>query len=220
MSALGFTTMASVDGISLQFSDGRAAPDTLETINDELRTIGAGFWPLDLRDRPADILALLAKPLLDAAEAERVKAQFLLPRERLLQVVARAGRTPAVEGGGALTTSVVNLGNDYPQLYQVEQGVDYSRFDRLHVNSGPDGTGVDEVLQMLSGTGLVIHQRLDGGEIVTVRLDCPDERQGWLGTYSGARPHVGSLSSAAVGSKLLVQAIGPPEWTLTYTDAP
>ena len=59
--------MASVDGVSLQFSDNRTVPDNLEAINNELRKIGAGVWPLDLCDRPADIRALLAKPVLDAA---------------------------------------------------------------------------------------------------------------------------------------------------------
>jgi len=113
--------MASVDGLSLEFSDNRAVPDTLDAINDELHTIGAGVWPLDLHDRPADIRALLAKPVLD--------------------------------------TFVANLGHHYPQLHQVQKGVDYTRFDRFHVNAGPDGSGVDEVLQMLSGSGFVVHQR-------------------------------------------------------------
>ena len=115
-------------------------------------------------------------------------------------------------------TFVANLGHHYPQLHQVQKGVDYTRFDRFHVNAGPDGSGVDEVFQMLSGSGFVIHQRLDGGNILTLRLGCPDERRGWLGTYSGVRPRIGSLSSATPGSKLLVQAFGGPEWTSTYTE--
>jgi hypothetical protein len=43
-------------------------PDNLEAINNELRTIGAGVWALDLGDRPADIRALPAKPVLDVAK--------------------------------------------------------------------------------------------------------------------------------------------------------
>ena len=212
--------MASGEGLSLQFSDGRVVPGTLHAINDELRPIGAGVWPLDLRDRPADIRALLAQPQLEAAEAERVTVHFLFPRRRLLQILARAGRAPAVAGGGALATFVANQGHNYPALHQVQEGVDYTRFDRFHVNAGTDGSGIDEVFQMLSGAGFVIHQRLDGAETLTLRLGCPDERWGWLGTYSGARPHIGSLSSATLGSKLLVQAFGASEWTLSYTDEP
>ena len=122
--------------------------------------------------------------------------------------------------GGALITVVTNQGYGYPQLYQVRKDLNYNRFDRFHANVGPHGAGVDEVFQMLSGGGFVIHQRLDDGQILTLKRDCPDENSGWLGTYSGARSHIGSISSATVGSKLLVQAFGSPEWTLTYVDQP
>ena len=71
---------------------------------------------------------------------------------------------------------------------------------------------------MLSGSGFVIHQRLDGGSILTLRLGCPDAGKGWLGTYDGGRPRIGSIGSATLGSKLLVQVFGPSEWTLTYTE--
>jgi hypothetical protein len=37
----------------------------------------------------------------------------------------------------------------YPQLYTAEPGVDQSRFDRFHVNVTGDGTGVDELAQLL-----------------------------------------------------------------------
>jgi len=63
-----------------------------------------------------------------------------------------------------------------------------------------------------------VHQRLDDGTTLTLRLGRPDERCGWLGTYSGGRPHIGSLNSATLGSKLLVAAFGASEWTLTYTE--
>lgn len=102
--------MATVDGLTLEFSDNRTVPDSLDAIIDELHTIGAGVWPLDLSDTPADISALLGKPVLDATEAECVMTHFLLPRQRLLQILAQAGCTPAVAGGGALTTYVANLG--------------------------------------------------------------------------------------------------------------
>ena len=77
--------------------------------------------------------------------------------------------------------------------------------------AGPDGSGVDEVYQMLSGSRFVIHHRLDGGNILIFRLGCPDQGKGWLGTYDGGRPHIGSIGSATLASKLLVQVFGPPE---------
>ncbi len=81
------------------------------------------------------------------------------------------------------------------------------------------GTGVDEVFQMLPGSGFVIHQRLDDQATLTVRLSCSRAEQGWLGTYSGTRPHIGSVSSAALGSKFLVQVMGAGQWTLLYVDS-
>jgi hypothetical protein len=51
-----------------------------------------------------------------------------------------------------------------------------------------------------------------------VTLDCIDPNSGWLGTYSGADPHQGRVSRAAPGSKILVQAIGAPRWSLRYVD--
>ncbi|AOW91880.1 hypothetical protein BFN03_02010 [Rhodococcus sp. WMMA185] len=203
-------------GLSLTFSDRRAEPETLSDINSELRKIGVGVWPLDLRNRDAATRALLAKPLLDEAGVERVKEHFLLPMDRLLEIVAQAGRTPEVPGGGSITTFVTNEGYGYPQLHQVQEGVDYSRFDRFHVNVAPTGKGVDEVFQMLSGGEFVSRHRLDDGEVLTLRMRCPDEGQGWLGTYSGVRPHIGNIGSATVGSKLLVQAFGTPRWELIY----
>jgi hypothetical protein len=210
--------MTSIEGLSLEFSDGRAAPTTFEGVNAELHKIGAGIWPLDLRNHPGNIRDLLAKRKLDQAELQRVQEHFLLPRDRLLEIVRDAGRSTQVPGGGVLTTFVTNHDYGYPQLFQVEEGVDYTRFDRFHRNVGPDGIGVDEVFQLLSGGGLVIHQRLEGGEVLTLTLHCPAPDQGWLGTYDGARPHIGSVGSAAVGSKLLVQAFGAPRWVMQYED--
>ena len=108
---------------------------------------------------PADVQRLLGQPTLTNAEEERLKAHFLLSRERLLDVIGDAGRKPHVEGGGALSTTVLSHGYSYPQLWVVQGGIDYSRFDRFHVNVADDGTGVDEVLQILSGQGIVIRLR-------------------------------------------------------------
>jgi hypothetical protein len=44
-----------------------------------------------------------------------------------------------------MTSFVENQGYSYPQLYVVEAGSDYRRFDRLHTNTADDGIGVDEI---------------------------------------------------------------------------
>jgi hypothetical protein len=73
-------------------------------------------WPLDLGSTPEDMRRLLRQPTLTETEALRVRTYFLLPRERLLEIIAAAGRQPNVPGGGELTTFVSNYGYSYPQL--------------------------------------------------------------------------------------------------------
>ncbi len=204
--------------ILLEWSSGGAAVTALDEINAVLRGAGAGVWPLDLADTPGEIRSLIDKPRLSDDEAATLKAHFLLSRERLIEVVGAAGRAPNVEGGGALETVVTTHGYGYPQLYVVEADADYSRFDVLHSNQAEDGTGVDEVIQLLCGEGFAVHQRMPGGDVAILRLACPAPDTGWLITYDGKRPHIGSVSSATPGSKLVVQAFGPPAWVVAYED--
>src|SRR5262249_31529702 len=154
---------------------GRPALISLSHVNAAMAEVGAHVWPLDLTGVPADVRRLLEQPTLTTAEEERIKAHFLLPRERLLEILRGAGRKPHVDGGGALSPTVVSHGYSYPQLWVVQGGIDYTRFDRLHVNVADDGTGVDEVLQMLSGRGIAIRQRQRAGAVWTLTLDCPSD---------------------------------------------
>jgi hypothetical protein len=206
--------MATDEGIQLGFSDGRPLLTALVDINRILADIGSHVWPFDLGHAPSEIQRLLQQATLTKAEAEKVEAHFLLPRERLLEVIAGAGRAPHVPGGGALTTEVLTHGYSYPQLYLVQDKVDYSRFDRFHVNVADDGRGVDEVMQVLSGRGIVIVQRLRKASVLTLHLDSP----GWIVTYDGSNPHIGSLTKAEPGTKVLVQAIGPAQWRMRYDE--
>jgi hypothetical protein len=210
--------MTSETGILLKFSGRQPSLADLEKINAVLAEIGSGVWSLDLSGAPDDIQRLLRKPTLTETEAEQVRTHFLLPRERLLEIIAAAGRQPNVPGGGELTTFVSNYGYSYPQLWILQGDEDFSRFDRFHVNVSEDGIGTDEVAQLLWGGGLVIHHRLPTGIILTINLDCPGESSGWLITYDGAKPHIGSFSQAAPGTKCLVQVIGPAHWIMRYAD--
>lgn len=204
-------------GLRLERGDGPPLVDA-EAVNDALAPFGARVWPLDLSGVAPDIRALVALPTLDAAQAENIKTALLLPREALLAKLAEAGRSPHVPGGGALETEVANHGYSYPQLFVVEEGADYTRFDRFHVNVAEDGTAVDEVMQILSGSGVRILQRLRGEEAVTLTLDCPSADRGWTVTYDGAVSHIGSMSAAAPGTKTLMQVFGPARWTMRYDE--
>jgi hypothetical protein len=103
--------MATEEGIQLEFSDDRRPLTAVAAINAALSEIGTGVWPLDLRGAPDDIRQLLTQLTLTDAEVERLRTHFLLPRQRLLEIIAAVGREPNVPGGGALTTSVSN--HDY-----------------------------------------------------------------------------------------------------------
>jgi hypothetical protein len=210
--------MTSKTGILLKFSDSRPSLTDLEKINAILGEIGSGAWPLDLSGSPDHIQRLLRQPTLIETETEQVRRHFLLPRKRLLEVIAAAGRQPNVLGGGELTTFVSNYGYSYPQLLIVQGNEDFSRFDRFHVNVSEEGIGVDEVAQLLWGGGLVIRHRLSTGVILTINVDCPSELSGWLVTHDGSKPHIGSFSQAAPGTKCLVQVIGPAQWIMHYED--
>ncbi len=155
---------------------------------------------------------------MNDAEAHQVREHFLLSRERILDIIAEAGRTTQVPGGGEMSTLDSTHDIVYPQLYIVGASVDYSRFDRFHVNATSDGTGVDEVMQILSGGGVRLLQHLPDEGLVTLYLDCVADKSGWIVTYDGAYPHIGSISGGQPGTKVLVQVIGPARWVMKYED--
>ena len=100
----------------------------------------------------------------------------------------------------------------YPELYIVVPGLDYSRFDRFHVNVSPEGIGVDEVMQVLSGGSVRLLQHFPDQGLITLEIDCLEERSGWIVTYDGAYPHIGSINGARDGTKDLRRIIGPARW--------
>jgi hypothetical protein len=204
--------------IRLQFSSGRPPVTNLADVNDALAPFGSRLRPLDLGSTPADVQELLKQAALSDIEVERAKAHFLLSRERLLNIIVEAGRKPQVPGGGEMTTLDSTHNITYPRLDIVGAGVDYSRFDRFHVNTADDGTGVDEIMQILSGGGVRLLQHLPDKGLVTLHIACPAGDAGWILTYDGAYPHIGSISGARPGTKVLMQAIGPSRWATRYEE--
>ncbi len=209
---------AAETGLRLEIAGEETRLTEHAAINARLKDVGAKVWPLSLANMPDDARSLLDRANLSESEQAKLVDQFLLPRARLLEIIAAAGRAPHVADGGAMRTQVSGHEYGYPRLYLVEDGVDYSRFDRFHVNRADDGTGADEIMQILSGGTIVLHQQMPDGEVSTLHLDCPSATAGWLLTYDGGRPHIGSLSGADAGTKVLMQIIGPPVWAIRYTD--
>lgn len=184
-------------------------------INAVLEKVGTSIWPLETGSAPADIRALLEAAFLDQAQSQQILDHFLLSRAQLLGLVVAAGRTPGTEGGGFLSTTDKTHGVVYPQLYQALEGIDYSRFDRFLINRSLTQTGVDEVLQVLCGRNIVLHQKVPDYGVLRFEIDCPSG-QGWTLTYDGDLPHIGSISGASPGTKILMQVFGPVEWEMLY----
>lgn len=205
-------------GVRLEFSSERASLTDLADINAALSPVGARLWPVDLRGVPGNVQVYLAKPILKEEEAAAVRDHFLLPRQRLLELIEQAGRAPQVPRGGEMSTLDTTNDVRYPQLYIVEAGTDYTRFDRFHTNTSSEGRGVDEVMQVLSGSGFRVLQRPPEKEAYTLQVDCVAGEYGWILTYDGGYPHIGSLSGGRPGTKLLVQAIGPARWEMRYEE--
>ena len=206
------------EGIRLDFASGRVSVTMLAEINATLHPIGFGAWPLDVSAAPAAIRDVIAHPTLTDTELVSVRDHFLLSRARMLEIIEGAGRVPQVEDGGTMSTFDATNGVPYPQLYMVEAGADYTRFDHFHVNATADGAGLDEVMQILCGGGIRVLQHLPGEGVFTVTLDCASAGQGWIVTYDGGRPHIGSFTGAQPGTKIVVQAIGPPRWEVKYVE--
>ena len=211
-------TQTSETGIRLFQPFGDSVITDPSEINLSLAPYGSRIWALDLSKPPDDVRQLLNQVALDTAESVRVRDHYLLSRERLLEIIGKAGRTPQVPGGGELNTLDLTHNVPYPELYIVVPGIDYSRFDHFHVNRTPEGVGVDEVMQLLSGGSVRILQHLPDRGLVTLEIDCLDEKHGWLITYDGSYPHIGSISGARDGTKVLIQVIGPAQWEMTYEE--
>ncbi len=205
------------DPLELTTDDGQLLTD-LRAINDFLDRHHSKVWALDLSDLPRDVRTALDTDKMSDQQVESVMRHFLLPRERLLELIAECGRAPQVPGGGALRTHVLPHDYDYPQLFEIQAGDHITTYDVFHSNHADDGTGVDEVVQMLRGQGLLMRHRLPGGAEWSLRMSCPGPEQGWVSTYEGRHPHIGSPAEATAGSKFLVQVIGPPVWTMEYVD--
>lgn len=205
-------------GIRLESEDNQAGSQSLDDINSILAPVGARIWPQDWSDLSDDLKAFLSDPYPPPERVAEAMPHFLLSRERLLEVIAAAGRQPHVPGGGELTTLDETHGVRYPQLYVARAGDDFSRFDRMHVNTATDGTPVDDVSQLLYGSGLIVCFRMPSGNRVKVHLACPAVDSGWLLTVDCGNPFIGSLSSAPIGTKAVSQVIGPARWRMLYLE--
>ena len=83
----------------------------------------------------------------------------------------------------------------YPQLFQVEEGADYARFEGFHCNLAEDGSrAVDEVVQTLTGGPHHVLHPTPSGDTLFLELTCPEGDVGWVVNYSGATAHISVIA--------------------------
>lgn len=72
------------------------------------------------------------------------------------------------------------------------------------------------MLQILPGNGFLAIIQPDDKHTLTLKLNCEPDVSGWLLTYDGDKPHIGSVSHADLGSKILAQVIGAARREMLY----
>ena len=205
-------------GIHLSSDRGRPETTSVQEVNKLLLPLGAKVWTHDLSGLPESLVDFLQTTDPSPQQIEEAKPGFLFSRERLLEIIESSGRSPHVEGGGELVTVDETHGLTYPQLYVAKEDIDYSRFDRLHINVSSEGVAVNDITQLLCGSGLVLKFQTSEGEVLTVSLSCPAPLSGWLMAVDCATPFIGSFSHAVPGTKAVSQVIGPAKWQMKYVE--
>jgi hypothetical protein len=213
---------AKKENIKLSFSDGRKDAIGLADINAVLRSVGVRVSTVKLPEEAKPILETSKTRALNEEEANNLIAAFYLDRDALLNQIEKAGRKPAAENGGSLTTGEDNVA-PYPKVYDMKALSPeltvflQDKFGKLHVNSNDDGMGIDEVMTIVSGgpwTWFFVLPDNVVGKLTLghVEIDGP----GWRISYPGLGPH-GGFFDAEYGL-VVAFAHGPEKFVMRYID--
>ncbi|MCW8061212.1 hypothetical protein [Agrobacterium tumefaciens] len=186
--------------MKLQFSDNRKDVIGLESVNAVLRAVGVRASTIDIPDIVKPILAQSETRATTEEKQKELIAAFGMNRAELLEQIELAGRTPEQHRGGYLGTREGDTA-PYPKVYdmmalspQVHAEV-LNRYGRLHVNTSDNGSGIDEVMTVISGGPFTWMYVLAGW-----RCCPPDsgqdrpERKALRLSYPGVRMHAGWIT--------------------------
>ncbi|OAJ33416.1 hypothetical protein [Piscirickettsia salmonis] len=205
-------------GLKLEYIDGNGeSTNFLERINQILAPVFVKIYPIDLRAISESQQLLLSKITLNNAEKVELLSYFTLNREQIIEKIKDSGREPNVAGGGFLETRAVDLKIDYPAIFVKCDGDTYSsEFKATHSNLGLDGvTGVDEVVQLLSGGEILKYFLMPDNKKIKLSLTCDGDKTGWMLVSDGKFPHYAAIPPhATTGTKIVAQAIGPALWEM------
>jgi len=208
--------------LKLSYSDGRAATTGLENVNAMLRQVGVRVSEIPLPKSALPILKSSHSRAINPEETQELLSIFSLHRGELLDQIYKAGRQPAANRGGFLSTSEVGIA-PYPKVYDMKALTPeitaylQEKFGKLHVNSANDGTGIDEVMSIVSGGPwtwffLLPNDVIGKLTLGYVGLDGP----GWRISYPGLVPHGGYLDPEF--GLVVAYAHGPKNFVMRYED--
>ena len=208
--------------IELAFSDGRPTVYSIRAVNEVLSSVGVRVSPISPVPEAAPILAASRLAGLNADQYAKLLELYSLNRAALLDQIAKAGRKPETDGGGALSTQEEEI-PPYPKVYDMlamshtDKLWALDKFSKLHVNSAANGVGVDELMSLVSGGPWTWFFLLPGS--VTSKLmigDIGPGAAGWRLSYPGLGPHGAFLNSDH--GIVVAHVIGPKVWAMRYDD--
>ncbi len=212
----------SVGIISLSYSNGAPQTTGLDEINKVLRSVGVHVSAVELPQEGKAILKVSQSRAINPEETVELLSLFSLHRGQLLDIVKEAGRVPEAHRGGYLSTSEVDV-PPYPKVYDMKamtpevKAFLQEKFGKLHVNSADNGTGIDEVMTIVSGGPwtwfFLLPENVIGKlSLGFVGLDGP----GWRISYPGLGPHGGFLDSEH--GLVVAHAHGPEQFVMRYVE--
>ena len=156
--------------LKLSHSDGKPDAIGLDAVNQVLRTVGVHISQVPIPTAAHPILKASQEQAIPEQHHAELISTFNLDREQLLKHIELAGREPATDRGGLLSTSEHGVA-PYPKVYDMKamdsaaRNATLRRFGRLHVNSTDDGLGIDDVMTVVSGDPLTWFFHLADGVV-------------------------------------------------------
>ncbi|MGJ0626337.1 hypothetical protein [Xenorhabdus bovienii] len=211
-----------MSSVSIKFSDGRNDVVGVDNANAILREVGVRISLVSIPEEAKPIIKVSKTRATNDEEKKKLISIFNLNRADFLEQIRLAGRTPAVNRGGYLSTTEVDV-PPYPKVYDMKEMTDetkkyvLSKFGRLHVNSSEDGSGIDEVMTVISGGPLNWFFVLNNGVTANVLVNevGPNDQAIRL-SYPGLGPHGGFINAAQ--GLLVAYAHGPETFVMRYED--
>lgn len=208
--------------VKLQFSDGRSDVEGIHNVNHVLRSVGVRASTVAIPTEALPILeAAQSRPITEEEQLELINI-FKLDRADLLEQVRLAGRVPEVHRGGYLATA--EGGNPpYPKIYDMQAMTPemrvwaLNRYGRLHVNSSDNGSGIDEVMTVVTGGPFTWCYVLPDGVIARltvepVGIEGPAVRL----SYPGMGPHAGYMDPEK--GLIVAYAHGPEKFVIRFEE--